>query len=144
MTVSGSTNPNDFEVTWEKSQTFCDALTVTYDSNTKQFRIKTKVLDGQLKSTLQDEWIVVKHKSTGLTRYIHVFVIDQFKFKTNPTLTRVGTTNNYLLRFQIPPTEVPEGSTEPIYPVGLYPIDVNFATSTLKAYGLTQNGSVSL
>ena len=141
VTVTGSTNPNDFEVTWEKSQTFCDALTVTYDSNTKQFRIKTKVLDGQLKSTLQDEWIVVKHKSTGLTRYIHVFVIDQFKFKTNPTLTRVGTTNNYLLRFQIPPTEVPEGSTEPIYPVGLYPIDVNFATSTLKAYGLTQNGT---
>ena len=141
VTVSGSTNPNDFEVTWEKSQTFCDALTVTYDSNTKQFRIKTKVLDGQLKSALQDEWIVVKHKSTGLTRYIHVFVIDQFKFKTNPTLKRVGTSNNYVLSFQLPPTEVPEGSTDPIYPAGLYPIDVNFATSTLKAYGLTQNGT---
>ena len=141
VTVSGSTNPNDFEVTWEKSQTFCDALTVTYDSTTKQFRIKTKVLSGQLTDTLQDEWIVVKHKSTGLTRYIHVFVIDQFKFKTKPTLRRVGTSTNYVLSFQLPPTEVPEGSTDPIYPAGLYPIDVNFATSTLRAYGLTQNGT---
>lgn len=134
-----TTNPNDFDVHWEKAQTFCSDPTVEYNSTTKQFEITVTV--NSLTSTLQDEWIVVTHKTTGLTRYIHVYVIDQFKFKTKPTLKRVGTSNNYVLSFQLPPTEVPEGSTDPIYPAGLYPIDVNFATSTLKAYGLTQNGT---
>ena len=134
-----TTDPADFNVYWEKSQTFCSDPTVTYDSTTNQFVITTSVLQGKLTNQLQDEWIVVEHED-GLKRYIHVYVIDQFRFKTPPTLTKVG--DNYLLSFQLPPTEAPDDNpTEPIYPAGLYPIDVKFATSTLKAYGLTQNGS---
>jgi len=146
ISQSATEEVSDFEVYWENHKDagdndFCTKPTLTYIESTKQFMIHTTVKQGKLTSNLQDEWIVVRHKTSGLTRYIHVYVIDQFKFKTYPTLTRVGTTNNYLLRFQLPPTEVPEGSTDPIYPAGLYPIDVNFATSTLKAYGLTQDGS---
>ncbi|MBR7026014.1 MAG: hypothetical protein IKI13_00345 [Bacteroidales bacterium] len=144
VNVTGSTDPSDFEVTWEKSQTFCEnSLPVTYNSTTKQFTITATVKTGQLTDQLQDEWIVVKHKSSGLTRYIHVYVIDQFRYKINPTLTKVG--NDYRLSFTLPPMEhsrfLPDGSPDPtelIYPESLYPIDIKFTTNTLNAYGITQ------
>lgn len=140
----GSTNPADFEVKWEKSQTFCAAsLPVTYNETTKQFTITATVLEGKLTENLQDEWIVVKHKATGLTRYIHVYVIDQFRYKLYPTLKKAG--DDYVLSFQLPPMEhsrfLEDGSPDPtelIYPESLYPIDVKFTTNTLNAYGITQ------
>jgi hypothetical protein len=136
VTVSGSTDPDDFEVKWEKSQTFCTNPTLSYVPETKQFQIHTKVIDGQLSDQLQSEWIVVKHKESGLTRYIHVYVINQFKYLGNPTLKSAGN-GEYVLNFKIPPTES-ENPNDPIYPVGLYPIDVKFTTNTLNAYGTTQ------
>lgn len=146
VNTSGSTDPDDFEVKWEKSQTFCsESLPVSYIPATKQFQITANVIAGQLTSQLQDEWIVVKHKATGLTRYIHVFVIDQFRYRIEPKLTRVGTTDDYVLHFQIPPMEhtkfKEDGSPDPtelVYPESLYPIDVKFTTNTLNAYGITQ------
>lgn len=147
VSTAGSTNPDDFEVKWEKSQTFCDSnLPVTYNPTTKQFVIKATVLEGHLTQNLQSEWIVVKHKATGLTRYIHVFVIDQFRYKLYPKLTRVGTGDygDCLLTFTLPPMEhtlSPEDdgyTSELVYPQELYPIDVKFTTNTLKAYGTTQ------
>ena len=135
-----TTDPADFEVTWEKSQTFCSNPTVTYDSDTKQFVISTELLEGKLTSNLQSEWIVVKHKTTGLTRYIHVFVIDQFRYKLEPTLKAAG--NDYVLSFQLPQPEYSDPDnpdpTELVYPATLYPIDVKFTTNTLNAYGIEQ------
>ena len=149
VTVSGSTDPDDFEVKWEKSQTFCTNPTLSYVPETKQFQIHTKVIAGQLSDKLQSEWLVVKHKASGLTRYIHVYVINQFKYLGNPTLKSAGTHtvgsttyNSYVLNFKIPPTEAPEDDpTAPIYPAGLYPIDVKFTTNTLNAYNDTQSGT---
>jgi len=147
VNTSGSTDPDDFEVSWEKSQTFCEnSLPVTYNSITKQFTITATVKEGQLTDHLQDEWIVVKHTASGLTRYIHVFVIDQFRYKLYPKLTKVG--NDYKLSFTLPPKEhtqfLPDGSGDPeelIYPESLYPIDVKFTTNTLNAYGIEQNNT---
>ncbi len=144
INTSGSTDPDDFEIKWEKSQTFCeDNLQLDYSPTTKQFTITATVKEGQLTDHLQDQWIVVKHKESGLTRYIHVFVIDQFRYKLYPKLTAVG--NDYLLSFQLPPMVhtqfLPDGSGDPeelIYPETLYPIDVKFTTNTLNAYGTTQ------
>ncbi len=141
VTVSGSTDPADFEVKWEKSQTFCTNPTLSYVPETKQFQIHTKVIQGQLSDELQSEWIVVRHKASGLTRYIHVYVINQFKYLGNPTLKSAGN-NRYVLNFKIPPTEAPEDNpSAPIYPAGLYPIDVKFTTNTLNAYNNQQTGT---
>lgn len=141
VTVSGSTDPADFEVKWEKSQTFCTDPTLSYVPETKQFQIHTKVIQGQLSDELQSEWIVVRHKASGLTRYIHVYVINQFKYLGNPTLKSAGN-NRYVLNFKIPPTEAPEDNpSAPIYPAGLYPIDVKFTTNTLNAYNNQQTGT---
>lgn len=147
VSQEGSTNPADFEIKWEKSQTFCSNPVLTYKESTKQFEISTTVLEGKLTQNLQDEWIVVKHKATGLTRFIHVFVIDQFRYKLYPKLTRVGTGNygDCLLTFTLPPMEhtqfLPDGSPDPnelVYPQSLYPIEVKFTTNTLNAYGTAQ------
>ena len=153
VTQPGSTDPDDFEVTWENPQTFCSDPTVTYNESTKQFKIHTTVLEGKLSDQLQSQWIEVKHKTSGLTRYIHVFVIDQFRFKLYPKLTRVGTGTygDCKLTFQIPPMEhtrfIPDPGnpdatipdpTELVYPQELYPIEIKFTTNTLNAYGITQ------
>ena len=144
ITTSGSTDPNDFNVYWEKSQTFCsNTLGLSYIEATKQFQIHATVITGQLTDHLQDEWIVVEHKATGLKRYIHVYVIDQFRYKLYPTLKAAG--DDYVLSFQLPPMEhtqfLEDGSPDPdelIYPQSLYPIDVKFTTNTLNAYGISQ------
>ena len=158
VSQAGSTNPADFTVEWENTQTFCKTvLPVTYDPNTKQFAITATVKNAEtdpdgngLSDKLQDEWIVVKHNDTGLTRYIHVFVIDQFRYKIYPTLklSKAASSGNpaeYVLHFQIPPMEhtkfLEDGTpdpNEPVYPQELYPIDVKFTTNTLNAYGISQ------
>ena len=154
VTQPGSNNPDDFEVYWEKhdpkdggdgSNDFCTKPTLSYVEGTKQFMINTTVKPGKVTSELQDEWIVVRHKNSGLKRYIHVFVIDQFNFfavdgKGNgkPTLKSAGN-NRYVLNFRIPPTESDDNTSAYIYPSGLYPIDVKFTTNTLRAYGITQS-----
>ena len=149
---TGSTNPEDFDVYWEKAQTFCTNPTVSYVEATKQFMIHTTVIEGKLTNQLQDEWIVVEHKASGLKRFIHVFVIDQFRYRIQPTLKRVGTSDNYVLHFKIPPMEhtkfiTDEGGNkipdpeELIYPESLYPIDVKFTTNTLNAYNITETGT---
>ena len=139
VTETGSTSADDFEIKWEKDQTFCTAPSLSYVSATKQFQIHTKVIDGQLSDQLQSEWIVVRHKDSGLTRYIHVYVIDQFKYLEKPTLKSAGN-GEYILNFTIPPTES-DDPTAYTYPVGLYPIDVKFTTNTLNAYGTTQGAT---
>ena len=147
VSESGSTNPQDFEVYWEKHEggdnDFCTKPTLSYVEGTKQFMINTTVKSGAVTDKLQDEWIVVRHKASGLTRYIHVYVIDQFNFFAvdgqgdgKPTLKSVGN-NRYVLNFRIPPKESDDNTSSYIYPSGLYPIDVKFTTNTLRAYGTT-------
>ena len=95
-------------------------------------------------ATLQNDWLVVEYtdnQNRTLKRYIHVFVINQFKFKTYPALKEVKDNDvviGYKLSFTIPPLSV-QNVEDPMYPEGLYPIDVMFATSTLKAW--STNGS---
>ena len=146
LSTSASVDPDDFDVYWEKSQSFCASnLQVTYNSSTQQFTITANVLQDNLSDQLQDEWIVVKHKSSGLTRYIHVYAIEKFQYTTPPSLKKVD--NVYELSFQLPPVKhtrfLPDGTTpdltEMVYPEGLYPIEIKFATNTLNAYGIVQD-----
>lgn len=134
---------SDFDIHWENTkQEICENnLGLSYDSTTKQFKITATVKEGQVSDDLKDEWIVVEHTPSGLKRYIHVYVINQFQFfgtGGQPTLVQDG--NDFVLSFTIPPLEVdPNDQNNPnklMYPVGLYPIDVKFTTNTLNAYGV--------
>ena len=140
VSETASTDPKDFEIFWEKSAppfSSQNDLNCTYVESSKQFRIEANITS--VTDQLQDHWLVVKHKD-GLTRYIHVYVINQFKFLKYPTLKKVGNTSNYVLSFQIPPTKV-DDPQNPMYPSGLYPINVNFTTNTLNAYNDKQTGT---
>lgn len=109
------------------------------------FYIPVKVV--QLPTNLQNDWLVVEYTANNRTlrRFIHVFVINQFKFLTNPVLSEVknteGKVTDYKLSFQIPPTTATNVG-DPMYPTGLYPIDVMFATSTLKAWSINGTSEV--
>ena len=109
------------------------------------FYIPVKVV--QLPTNLQNDWLVVEYTANNRTlrRFIHVFVINQFKFLTNPVLSEVknteGKVTDYILSFQIPPTTAANVG-DPMYPAGLYPIDVMFATNTLKAWSIDGSSEV--
>lgn len=109
------------------------------------FYIPVKVV--QLPTNLQNDWLVVEYTANNRTlrRFIHVFVINQFKFLTNPVLSEVknteGKVTDYKLSFQIPPTTATKVG-DPMYPTGLYPIDVMFATNTLKAWSIDGSSEV--
>ena len=159
--VNGGATPTgttveSFNVKWEiwddpnnpvpEEQRFLNGLELSYDGETDQFGITTSVKAGKLTDVLQDTWIEVEHIASGLTRYIHVYAINQFQFLVPPTLKAVsGRNGEYVLNFKIPKDELtqdqiehPENYTADelrMYPKGLYPIDVRFTTNTLKAYG---------
>lgn len=108
------------------------------------FYIPVKVV--QLPTNLQNDWLKVEYTANNRTlrRFIHVFVINQFKFLADPVLSEVKNNNEvvgYKLSFQIPPTTAAKVG-DPMYPTGLYPIDVMFATSTLKAWSINGTSEV--
>ena len=99
------------------------------------FTIPVTISDVPL--TLQNDWLVVEYTDSQkrtLRRYIRVYVINQFTFLTNPTLTKESN-GDYKLSFKIPPLEA-VNLGDPMYPEGLYPIDVKFTTNTLKAWSI--------
>lgn len=135
-------NASDVKVYWEggiSSGTTSGGIT-----DYVQLQTVTKAADGQFTipvtvstppETLQNDWLVVEYAdgtNSVLRRYIHVYVINQFKFLVDPTLTK-ETNGDYKLSFKIPPLEA-ENVGDAMYPEGLYPIDVKFTTSTLKAW----------
>lgn len=163
--VTGGTTPtgttvNSFNVRWEtwedegvdEDHRFLSGLELSYDEETDQFGITTSVKAGKLTDVLQDTWIEVEHIASGLTRYIHVYAINQFQFLVPPTLKAVpGRNGEYVLNFTIPKDELTQDQIDNpdqytpdelrMYPKGLYPIDVKFTTNTLKAYGATTAGA---
>lgn len=135
-------NASDVKVYWEGG--ISSGTTSGGISNYVQLQPVTKANDGQFTipvtvstppETLQNDWLVVEYAdgtNSVLRRYIHVYVINQFKFLEDPTLTK-ETNGDYKLSFKIPPLEA-ENVGDAMYPEGLYPIDIKFTTSTLKAW----------
>lgn len=140
-----TTNPDDFTIEWEGGKPEFASGDLSWEYKNNKWVITTTITT--VPKVLQDKWIKVVHKGSKLTRFIHVYVIDQFRFMKNPTLRAVDDHDGeYVLSFQIPPLEMRKPLDDPtateedwrMYPAGLYPIDVKFTTSTLNAYGKTQ------
>lgn len=139
-------NPNDFTIEWEEKAPAFASETLSWEYTGDKWVITANIT--QVPGVLQDHWIKVVHNGTKLTRFIHVYVIDQFRFMENPTLKAVdGHDGEYVLSFKIPPLEMAKQVDDPtatpedllMYPAGLYPIDVKFTTSTLNAYGIEED-----
>ena len=108
-----------------------------YDQTTGKGHIAVKV--GTISTSLQSAKISITDKTYGMSRNINFYTIDEFRLIGDMTLTNTGVTRNvlgktcttYKLSFTMPAN----------YPSGLYPIEIEFATSTLNAYSDTQAGT---
>ena len=114
-----------------------DIYIYDYDQATGKGHIAVKV--GTISTSLQSAKISITDKTYGMSRNINFYTIDEFRLVGDMTLTNTGTTRTvlgktcttYKLSFTMPAN----------YPSGLYPIEIEFATSTLNAYSDTQAGT---
>lgn len=80
-------------------------------------------------SDLRQGRLLLQDTRHGLSRYIDVYAVDQFRFESGPDLTKVALKSHnghdvYSLSFTIPEQ----------FPDYLYPLDIAFATRTLSPY----------
>ena len=145
-TTTGIT-ANDFAVDWteEVRPSFADdTVTVSEVSNdgTTFTGLVTFTLGTTINTVLQNGQIELRDKRTGLSRFINVYTITNFDYLSGGSalqLVKTGGTrqvngvscDTYKLDVKIPGN----------YPLGLYPIRIRMATTTLNPY-LTERKSV--
>lgn len=143
---------DDFEVGWTSDEipaTFAsETVSVTYNPSTRKGTVSF-TLGTTINNALQSGTIQLRAKGSGLTRFINVYTITRFNAKTNAgsvdlKLTATGkyrtisgtSCPEYSLTFRVPGD----------YPVGLYPITVRIASTTLSpmAFGADENFGVEM
>lgn len=129
---------SDFEIKWEKNKNqwnptnagFDASLSdyLAYDSTKKKWYVTVDIQQLGEDGTPVDDYLIIRHKSSGLTRYVHIYGITEFKIVGEPVFEKMsgqfGGKDVYKLSFTLPDN----------YGEDLYPINVRFATSTLNAY----------
>ena len=98
---------------------------------------------GNVSSSLRDATITISDKQYGMSRVINIYSIFAFQLVGTPTLTKVdgtvrtvagkGNLQTYKLSLTLPGN----------YPIGLYPITLKMATSTLNPYSDEEAGTAS-
>lgn len=87
-----------------------------------------------------DDYLVIRHKATGLSRSVHVYAVNQFHYRVDPELTQVfnadespymGPSGDDIKRpvFELS-FELPESLHE-----DMFPLTVRMASSTLEPFG---------
>jgi hypothetical protein len=139
---------SDFEVWWEEntnaswtpsnstlSTNLADYL--SYNSTTNCWEVRVNLTQiGTSQTGPYRDYIIIRHKNSGITRYIHIYGIQSFALGQEPQFTKENVTysetvNNvtktydvYKLTFKLPDT----------YGEDLYPINIRMATTTLEPY----------
>lgn len=151
--ITTGLSASDFEVKWENStyatwtpsnSDFTSSLAnyLSYNSSTKCWEVRVTL--GAIGATdPYRDYLIIKHKDSGMTRFVHIYGIHNFAFGTEPTFEKVNATYSetvngetktfdiYKLSFRLPDT----------YDESLYPLDIRMATSTLEPY--SDNGYTS-
>ena len=141
QTPVSDTEADDFEVKWEKNKYAWNPTNANftsealeYDSTKKKWYIKVDLQELGGDGSPIDDYLIIRHKSTDLTRYVHIYGVTEFKIVGEPEFEKMEGQfegkDVYKLSFVLPDN----------YGEDLYPINVRFATSTLNAYSdATQN-----
>lgn len=125
---------SDFDVFWENKSYESWVVNKTndnkavYDADSDQWKANITIGGvGQTNQPLND-YLVIRHVPSGLTRYVHVYAVSGFALQGTPTFEKLTSTFEgrpvYKLSFKLPDT----------YGEDMYPINIRFATSTLDAY----------
>lgn len=134
----GESNPSAFSLYWEENiNSGWDIDTPTYNSGTGQWEFNLTISSVGHTYTFDDH-LVIRHKKTGLYRTIHVYAVDEFKYRAEPVLTQVTEGGS--------PYQGPAGDdpTRPVYKLSfklsqslqadLFPLSIHFAANTLEPY----------
>lgn len=109
----------------------------TFNSGTGQWEFNLKISSVGHTYTFDDH-LIIRHKKSGLYRTIHVYAVDEFKYRAEPVLIQVTEGGSPYLG---------PGGDDPIRPVyklsfklsqslqaDLFPLSIHFATNTLEPY----------
>ena len=140
---------SNFTAEWEGEiyDTFASPTVTVEDVSTGSSAYTGRVkftLGTQINTALQEGRIVLRDKKTGMTRFINVYTISAFNFLPDPvnntplSLVSTGNSRNvggincpeYKMEIRIPGD----------YPIGLYPIKIRMASTTLNPYKVTMGG----
>ena len=141
---------DDFKAAWttDVRSSFAqhDVVVTEVSNNGTVFKgAITFTLGTSINSALQGGQIELRDKLTGMTRFINVYTIDKFNFlppgSSELKLTQTGesrtingqTCTTYKMDFKIPGD----------YPIGLYPIKVRMASTTLNPFKVERRSSGS-
>lgn len=150
--ATNETHPvaSDFRIYWEENindgWTSTNDLTIgedltrtSVDGDYSNWRFTAKI--GTIGSNYAfKDYLVIRHKKSGLTRYIHFYAVDHFKYREEPILEQVKT--NSTTPYIGPSGDDPK---RPVFKLtlklsqsledDLFPITVRLASSTLQPYG---------
>ena len=149
--IQGETNADAFTLYWEENINsgwdINDAWDInnpgvsddlpTFNSGTGQWEFNLKISSVGHTYTFDDH-LVIRHKKTGLYRTIHVYAVDEFKYRAEPVLTQVTEGGSPYLG------PVGDDPTRPVYKLSfklsqslqadLFPLSIHFAANTLEPY----------
>lgn len=149
--IQGETNPAAFTIYWEENVNsgwdINDAWDInnpgvsddlpTFNSGTGQWEFNVTIRSVGHTYAYND-YLVIRHKKTGLARTIHVYAVDEFKYRSEPVLTQVMEGGSPYLG--------PSGDdpTRPVYKLSfklsqslqedLFPLSIRIASNTLEPY----------
>ena len=155
--VEGATSANEFTLYWEdninsgwdindgwdiNNPGASDDLP-TFNSVTGQWEFNLTISSIGHNYAYSD-YLVIRHKKTGLSRSIHFYAVDEFKYRSEPVLTQVMEGGNPYLG--------PSGDTpaRPVYKLSfklsqslqddLFPLYIHLTSTTLEPYNDGQGG----
>ena len=134
----------DFKIYWEDNINIdwnIGSLTISSTTNPDVFRGTFTVTIGTIGSSYAySDRLVIRHKKSGLSRFIHFYAVEQFLYRMNPTLEQVMVDDKT-------PYLGPSGddTARPVFKLSfklsqslqedLFPITVRIASSTLEPFG---------
>ena len=143
QTPVSDAHASDFEIKWEANENqwnptnagFEQNNHVSWDSEKQKWYVTVDLQQLGESGLPVKDYLIIRHKASDLTRYVHIYAITHFNI-SNPEFELVSGTqfeekNVYHLSFTLPD----------VYGEDLYPINVQFATSTLDAYSDATSGA---
>ena len=133
----------DINDAWDINNPGVSDDTPTFNSVTGQWEFNLTIRSVGHTYAFND-YLVIRHKKTGLYRTIHVYAVDQFKYRAEPVLTQVMNGANAYLG--------PSGDdlTRPVYKLSfklsqslqsdLFPISIHIGTNTMEPYNDGEGG----
>ena len=144
--VADATALDDFVIEWEENDQSNWVIGTPVHTADSDRPWKFNLTIGTIGSTYAfEDYLIIRHRRSGLSRSVHVYAVDQFRYRVNPSLVQVTNADDspylgpsgddaksqvFKLSFKLPESLHDD----------LFPLDIRIATSTLEPYGDKSTG----